>query len=69
MDSPTAVAEEEDHSAFYGQLQDTINQTSKRVLGDFTIVLGDFNAKVGSGAISRVMGKHGLRKSNNAGNR
>jgi len=63
--APTAEADEKDHEEFYGKLQDTIAGIPK---GDIIIVMGDIDAKVEE-PTSNYMGKYGLGKRNDAGER
>lgn len=64
--APTNAAEEEDKLAFYEQLDSTLQKMPKR---DILLVMGDFNAKVGSDNIGReqIMGKEGIGKINENG--
>ena len=57
--APTSAAEEDDVSSFYYQLNQTLSEISKK---DVTIVMGDFNSKVGLGAEADIVGKYGLGK-------
>ena len=56
--SPTNDAEPEEKVEFYGSLQSTIDKIPKK---DLLIIMGDFNAKIGSDNTGReeVMGRHG----------
>ena len=64
--APTNEAKDEDKEAFYHQLQTVYNRTPRR---DVTLVMGDFNAKIGSDNANRetVMGKYGLGSMNEKG--
>ena len=64
--APTNEAKDEDKEAFYHQLQTVYNRTPRR---DVTLVMGDFNAKIGSDNANRenVMGKYGLGSMNENG--
>jgi endonuclease/exonuclease/phosphatase family metal-dependent hydrolase len=64
--APTEDAEEEVKQAFYDMLQKTLTETPKK---DMKVLMGDFNAKVGSDndTIENVMGKHGLGEMNENG--
>jgi len=64
--APTAESDKEAHNDFYGKLQDTVDSIPR---GDIMVIMGDFNAKVGSSNESRAMGGHGLGVRNVAGDR
>ena len=66
--APTNDAEDEKKEDFYQQLQDVIDKTGNR---DMTILMGDFNAKIGGDNIGYedVMGTHGLGTMNENGER
>ena len=66
--APTNEAEEERKEEFYDRLEEIIRKQSAR---DVTILMGDLNAKVGSenDGYQQVMGKHGLGKMNENGER
>ena len=64
--APTSNAEEAEVEWFYEDLQDLIEQTSKK---DVLFIIGDWNAKVGSQEILGVMDKFGLGIQNEAGQR
>ncbi|XP_062858811.1 craniofacial development protein 2-like, partial [Trichomycterus rosablanca] len=64
--SPTTDAKEEDVELFYEQVQEEIDRTQNQ---DLLIIMGDFNAKVGHGKQGTVVGKFGLSKRNEAGER
>src|SRR6218665_2560057 len=65
---PTSMASEEEQDSFFYKLQSTIDRTPK---GDVIMVIGDFNAKVGhhQGGDGDTIGRHGLGKQNEAGER
>ena len=67
--APTSTASDEDIESFYNQLQDVLDSLPNK---DFTIVMGDFNAKVGSGIQldneRKVIGQYGLGTRNERGN-
>ena len=63
--APTSDADENMTQTFYDQLQDILDNTPQK---DVTIVMGDFNAKVGSNnGVNGVMGPYGLGEQNEAG--
>ena len=55
--TPTNDAEENKKEEFYSALQDLLNKERRK---DITIIMGDFNAMIGSDNTSyeKVMGKH-----------
>ena len=55
--SPTTNAEEAEVEQFYDDLQDLLELTTKK---DVLFIIGEWNAKVGSQEIPRVIGKFGL---------
>ena len=64
--APTEDADDEAKQLFYDLLQKTISEAPKN---DMLIMMGDFNAKVGSDndAIENVMGRHGVGEINQNG--
>ena len=63
--APTTTADEETIASFYHEVQDTLSKTPS---SDITIVMGDFNAKVGSGVVdSDATGRFGLGEQNERG--
>ena len=64
--TPTADAEEDVINCFYTDLQ---NKVSREHKNDIIIIMGDFNAKVGSGSRMdySVMGAYGFRQKNDRG--
>ena len=62
--TPTSNAEEAEVKQFYDNLQDFQELIPKK---DVLLIIGDWNAKVGSQEISRVTGKFGLGVQNEAG--
>ena len=62
--APKSHAEEAEVEQFYDDLQDLLEQTTKK---DVLFILGDWNAKVASQEIHGVMGKFGLGVQNEAG--
>ena len=63
---PTSNAEEAEVEWFYEDLQDLLELTPKK---DVLLIIGDWNAKVGSQEIPRITGKFGLGVQNEAGQR
>lgn len=63
---PTTDANQTKKQEFYDQLNTILADTPKR---DLKILMGDFNAKVGSNNedIEHVMGKHGVGEMNHNG--
>ena len=53
--APTSNAEEAEFEWFYEDLQDLLELTPKK---DVLLIIGDWNAKVGSQETPRVAGKH-----------
>ena len=64
--APTNNTEEAEVERFYEDLQYFLDLTSKK---DVLIIIGDWNAKVGSQETPGVTGKFGLRIRNEAGQR
>ena len=64
--APTNNAEEAEVEQFYEDLQNLLELTPKR---DVLVIIGDWNAKVGSQEIPGVTGKFGLGVQNEAGQR
>ena len=64
--APTSNAEEAEIEQSYEDLQDLLELTPKK---DVLIIIGDWNAKVGSQEIPEVTGKFGLGVQNEAGQR
>ena len=60
----TSNAEEADVEWFYEDLQDLLELTPKK---DVLLIIGDWNAKVGSQEITGITGKFGLGVQNEAG--
>ena len=63
---PTTNAEEAAVERFYEDLQDLLKLTPKK---DMLLIIGDWNAKVGSQEIPILTGKFGLGVQNEAGQR
>jgi exonuclease III len=57
--APTDEADDEDKAAFYESLQATLENIPKH---DVHLVIGDFNARVGSNNknLESIMGRHGM---------
>lgn len=64
--APTAEKSEEEIEDFYSQIGIVMKNVKKR---DVTIVMGDFNAKVGEGAEDKLVGLYGLGQRNQRGDR
>ena len=64
--APTNNAEEAEVERFYEDLQDLLERTLKKVV---PVIIGDWNAKVGSQETPGVTGKFGLGMQNEAGQR
>ena len=62
--APTSNAEEADVVRFYEDLQDLLGLIPKK---DVLLIIGDWNAKVGSQEIPGITGKFGLGVQNEAG--
>jgi|UniRef100_A0A2S2QFY1 exonuclease III len=62
--APTADCDEDLINNFYIDLNKALNYTKSR---DTNLIMGDFNAKIGEGEISRVVGKFGLGTRNDRG--
>ena len=64
--APTSNAEETEVERFYEDLQDLLELTPPK---DALLIIGDWNAKVGSQETPELTGKYGLRMRNEAGQR
>lgn len=66
--APTNDADDEKKDAFYQQLQTVLDKARKK---DMTILMGDFNAKIGADntGYNEVMGTQGLGRMNENGER
>ena len=64
--APTSNAEEAEVEWLYEDLQDLLKLTPKK---DMLLIIGDWNAKVGSQEIPILTGKFGLGVQNEAGQR
>ena len=64
--APISNAEEAEVEQFYEDLQDLLEPTPQK---DVFLIIGDWNAKVGSQEIPGVTGKFGLGVQNEAGQR
>ncbi|KAL1446457.1 hypothetical protein WDU94_005636 [Cyamophila willieti] len=62
--APTSLSSEEDLETFYSDLKKAMQHT---LSNEMTIILGDFNAKLGSGADGKLIGKFGLGTRNERG--
>ena len=62
--APISNAEEAEVECFYEELQDLLELTPPK---DVLLIIGDWNAKVGSQGISGVTGKFSLGEQNEAG--
>ena len=62
--APTSNAEEAEVEQFYENLQDLLELTPQK---DVLLIIGDWNAKVGSQEIPGVTGNFGLVVQNEAG--
>ena len=64
--APTSNTEEAEVKRFYEDLQDLLELTPKK---DVLFIIGDWNTKVGSQEIPRIIGKFGLGVQNEVGQR
>ena len=64
--APTSNAEEAEVERFYEDLQDLLELTPKK---DVLLIIGDWNAKIGSQETPGVTGRFGLEVQNEAGKR
>ena len=64
--APISNAEEAEVKQFCEDLQDLLEQTSKK---DALLIIGDWNVKVGSQETPGITGNFGLREQNKAGKR
>ena len=66
--APTNLADDDTKDQFYEQLQGVINSVPSR---DIPILLGDFNAQIGSdnSGLEQIMGKHAMGTRSDNGNR
>lgn len=64
--APTADKEENKIEEFYQSINEVMNKLKKQ---DFTIVMGDFNAKLGAGKTSMSVGPFDLGERNSRGDR
>jgi len=63
---PTSAANDDNKAAFYGKLQEVMDQTPR---GDIMIITGDFNAIVGAKGSGSALGKFRLGKRNEEGDK
>ncbi|XP_030757298.1 craniofacial development protein 2-like [Sitophilus oryzae] len=64
--APTAQNEDREIDEFYGQIEQLWKNIKKH---EVTIVMGDFNAKIGRVGVVDVIGEHGLGQRNERGER
>ena len=64
VSAPTSIAEEAEVERFYEDLQNLLELTPKK---DVLLIIGDWNANVGSQETPGVTGKFGLGMQNEAG--
>ena len=64
--APTADKDEEEIESFYNTLEEVMKLTRK---GEITLVMGDFNSKVGFGVEGNTVGCHGIGERNERGDR
>lgn len=64
--APTAQSEDIEIEEFYAQMEQFWKNIKKH---EVTIVMGDFNAKIGRGRVVDVIGEHGLGQRNERGER
>lgn len=64
--APTADKVEEEIDQFYDDVQQALDITKNR---DITIIMGDFNAKIGKGRVDDIIGDFGLGIRNERGDR
>ncbi|XP_030746013.1 craniofacial development protein 2-like [Sitophilus oryzae] len=64
--APTAQSEDREIDEFYGQIEQLWKNIKKH---EVTIVMGDFNAKIGRRGVVDVIGEHGLGQRNERGER
>lgn len=64
--APTAEKSEEIIELFYDDLNKTLKNLCR---GDITLIIGDFNAKIGQGECGEVIGSFGLGERNERGDR
>lgn len=64
--APTADKPERELETFYSELTELLQKTTKE---EITVILGDFNAKVGKGRVEDVCGEYGLGLRNERGDR
>ncbi|CAK1599374.1 unnamed protein product [Parnassius mnemosyne] len=64
--APTTDATDEDNELFYEQLETALKHLNPH---NIILVQGDFNAKIGEGKVSDIVGSFGLGKRNDRGDR
>lgn len=63
--APTSECTEREIERFFEELNNALKTIKKRV----TIIMGDFNAKVGKSAVETIIGEYGLGTRNDRGDR
>ncbi len=61
--APTASADEEENEKFYLELENTLRDNKEY----YVVIMGDFNAKIGGEEGPKVIGRYGLGKRNEKG--
>lgn len=64
--APTSDKTEEEVEHFYNEVQQALDSTNNR---DTTIIMGDFNSKIGKGEVEDIVGQYGLGQRNERGDR
>ena len=64
--APTFAADEENVKEFFGKFQELVEQVTKE---DVSIIMGDWNTKIGEAGALGIAGKHGLGIHNEQGKR
>lgn len=62
--APTCQHGEDEVEEFYSQIKEVLKDLSKQ---DLTMIMGDWNAKIGKGRAGDIIGPHGLGKRNERG--
>ncbi|XP_055388335.1 craniofacial development protein 2-like [Condylostylus longicornis] len=63
---PTAEKDDDEIEGFYCEIESLLKLTKPH---EMTIIMGDFNAKIGTGRVNDIVGPFGLGTRNNRGNR